>query len=329
MTSKAEHPVYGPSAGLKEITNMGMTCKDARGATDLLERVSYHHLKFGYLVAFKTANADKEWAIPSNYDFSDLIALYNFDSRLKSLCNEVAETFELRLRNYIAQEIGNGAAGGLGFLALESHLNLDPKSNPGIFRDWTNKVSTSMKKSIQGKLISSVNALVYEGEIPLKPEEVPLWSLTEVIEFGKLETLYTLMTDSDRQKVASRFDIGDPSLLDSIIKIIRETRNFGSHYAPLWCQFFNLNKQVSVNVFNMFNGGNYGALMATLLRNEGEGIYEMLSVLSYISKNTSGSDDWKIRMKDHLTSFESLNVPFGLERLGFVYTGWRTSALWS
>lgn len=316
-----------PASVLATITNMGMVCKDQASAYGLLERVSYFHLKYGYLVAFRTPGLGDIWSISPVYEFSDLIELYRFDSDLKGLCNEVAETFELRLRNYVAQEMGGGVAGGLGFDTFHEYLDLSTSAKRGDFKNWKNQAPASMKKSLQGKIISSVNALAHEGETPLRPEQVPLWALTEVIEFGKLEILYGLMKESDKSRIAARFGIKDVDFLDAVIRMIRETRNIVAHYSPLWCQFFNF----SVGNVTVGNGpfkDSYNALVLQMLMGGGPGIYDMLSVLSFISQETNSGEEWRDRMKSHLMSFESLNLPFGLENLGFNDKHWKASALW-
>lgn len=194
-------------------------------ATRMLDYENYYYVINGYKKLFINSTVPNDSYKPGS-SFSEIVALYTFDRRLR----EILLTELLRVEHVIKSRIV--------YVFSESHGHnhtayLRPESfNVNGFTNFkrTNSMIFDMLKLIdkQQKIHGAVKHYMD------KYGYVPLWVLSKVMTFGKLNSFYACMLEEEKTKVAASFNLNSKNF-KNLIDFLANLRNKCAHGERIYC----------------------------------------------------------------------------------------------
>lgn len=189
----------------------------------VLEYENYYCVINGYKSPFITStNPD---VYKTGTLFNEIVALYTFDRRLR----EIIFPELLRIEHVIKSQIINVFSAYHG----NNHMSyLRPESfNSKNFENF---------KRVNGLIFDLIKTI----EVQSKKHEaiahyhnaygfVPLWVLSKIMTFGKVNSFYGIMLNKEKEQVASKFGL-TPKVLKSLIDYLARFRNKCAHGERLY-----------------------------------------------------------------------------------------------
>ena len=160
-----------------------------------------------------------------NSRFEEVVQLYLFDKRLRSLVFATIQDLEVALRTRIIQSFS---------LPYGAFWFMDRT----LFKD--EHIYQSCFESIRKEVFRSNEDFVKEHFIRYnEPSLPPVWKTMEVVSFGVLSKLYCNFQDVQLKKsVAGSFGLPQYTYLESWMKCATVLRNYCAHHARLWNRRF-------------------------------------------------------------------------------------------
>lgn len=177
-----------------------------------IEKYSYYSIINGYKAVFK----DKNNNYKSNTSFEEIFALYEFDKNIKAIFLKFTLEIEVILKSLIANTLAE-EYGVKDYLKLE---NLDENANEDLINDFIAKI----EKEIDDNYIKHPAIKHYKDTYNF----VPPFVLTKILTFGAISRYYSLLKQSDRQKISKYFKLSD-KLLRQILINLTMVRNISAH----------------------------------------------------------------------------------------------------
>lgn len=190
-----------------------------------LKNIGYYHGYKGYRFAGKAANK-----IPLT-DFSQVAALYDFDTQLKALFYSRVMSIETALKNYTLEAVIKDAKSGVFEDIWRTSLT--------DCRSYTNRAYKSAWDRRQ-RLRSEIDGIIYGhrgrdviGHFRDADKDIPIWAIFEVMTLGNFGAFYDCL--DRRVKTDIVRDLGMPFNLDSelrlkeIVYALKDFRNAIAH----------------------------------------------------------------------------------------------------
>lgn len=213
----------------------GMTIEDPAQARHVLERVNYYRLS-GYWYSFREPNHDgtsRSDHFVKGTELSDVVALYDFDERLRTSVFVSLGSIELAFRSMLGHELGrinplihlNPAL--LGPVARKAGSDIEPSQT---YTTWLKRYQKELALSREDFVAH--HKLKYGGQMPI-------WAAVEVMDWGNLAYLYQLAPIDVRDKIAARTGL-NAAQLGSWLKSLNILRNYSAHYARMFNRVYAL-----------------------------------------------------------------------------------------
>ncbi|MBQ9659533.1 MAG: Abi family protein [Clostridia bacterium] len=190
---------------------------DKEKALKNIEKYSYYSIINGYKAVFKDENNNYK----ENTTFEEIFALYEFDKNIKAIflkyILEIEVVIKSLMANILAEEYG-----------VENYLKLDlfdVKADEELVRDFILKI----EKEIEDNYIKHPAIKHYKNTYDF----VPPFVLTKILTFGAISKYYSLLKQSDRQKISKYFKLSD-KLLRQILINLTMVRNISAHSDRLY-----------------------------------------------------------------------------------------------
>lgn len=223
---------------LQTMAARGMHYSDRGVALRALKRVGYYRIS-AYSYPFRAplnlneprggADGRSDAFLPGT-DFSSVLALYDFDRKLRAILADALECLEIGL----AVQIGYVAGKRDPFVHLmrahldEAACSATDRDNPklDVHEGWLQRYDKHQRDARNEDFVKHF-ILNYEGELPI-------WAATEVMSFGSLVRLYSLLQPSDRKKIAKNLGVSDGALLHGWLLSLNVLRNHCAHHGRVW-----------------------------------------------------------------------------------------------
>lgn len=199
-----------------------MDIGDRDKATFLLQQVSYYRLS-GYCYPFREfKNSSRADTFFPGTRLRDVVDLYRFDSRLRTVTFAALTPIELAIRAHLGHELGS----------LDPLIHLNPNKLGVTVGTPKEKKYNSWRKRYDRELESSREDFVnhhkqkYGGNLPV-------WAATEIMDWGSLTYLYELSPRSVQNTISSQCDLTSPQLR-SWLKALNIVRNICAHHGRLF-----------------------------------------------------------------------------------------------
>ena len=208
---------------IAKLKSRGLVFSDVSFAEEFLTCVNYYRLS-GYSLAYEQDHALHTFK--QGTTFEDLVLLYNFDKKLRSILFEGISCFEVSLRTQWAYQVG---------MNLGAHAYTDPVNAIDLqkYKDNLDAILTEYKRS--SELFVKHFQNTYQETLP------PVWVACEVLSLGTLSRLYKNLAYGKAKNDIARFYGIDVALLESWVHCITVLRNHCAHQSRL------VNKNFSIS----------------------------------------------------------------------------------
>lgn len=202
------------------LAGRGMDMGDRDAAVETLRRVNYYRLS-GYWYPFrKQTPSGREDDFYVGARFSDVVALYEFDMRLRAATFAALAPVELAIRALLGHELGR--------IDPCAHLDpsrLGPTARRGDrYSKWVRRYENELKQSREDFV--DHHRQKYGGRLPV-------WAATELMDWGSLTYLYGFSPRDVQDAVAGACELRAPQLT-SWLKALNLVRNTCAHHGRLF-----------------------------------------------------------------------------------------------
>jgi len=198
----------------------GLEIKEGDKASHYLSHISYYRLG----EYWHSMQSDKEeHMFKPNSRFSDVIALYDFDRKLRVLLFGVIEKIEISLRTKLIYHLSH-EIGPWWFQNFELFNN--SRELVKTLYNLEEEISRTKEKPIKNHIKKYKNDLRFP----------PAWKTLEQTSFGALSKLYGNLknTITSKDTIAKEFGAVNHTYLPSWLQSIAQIRNYCAHHSRLW-----------------------------------------------------------------------------------------------
>lgn len=302
------------------LRSRGLVINDRDRAEEMLTRIGYYRLS-GYWYPFRVPDgASRGNRFVAGTTFDQVLALYDMDRRLKLLVLEAVERVEIAMRVQVGYTLGK----------RDPHAHLHPQYLDGKFtrraaNQSTSRYDTWLERVRQAQDRSTEEFVQhfrdnYEGRLPV-------WVVTEIMDFGLLSYLYAGSRRDDRDAIAAHFGVldaqgrGNGAALANWLQVLNYVRNVCAHHSRLWNR--NMTVQVatrhlsSVPMLSHIHGSDASAAHR---------VYASLCVLGFLVRQVAPDQPWCADL--HLPLDTGLAAAKrSATEMGFP-SGWEHQPLW-
>ena len=218
--------IYKPNEELVDLLiSRNMTIINKSWAVKILNHENYYYLINGYNKIFIASTAPEDY-YKDGSTFNELLALYTFDRTLReNLLIELLRVEHIVKSNIISVFSKYHGHDHTAYLRPE---NFNATSFENFRR--TNSMIFDMLKLIESKKKTHGSIKHYMD----KYGYVPLWVLSKVMTFGKLNSFYSCLKNEEKTEIAATFHL-TPKEFKGIIDFIANLRNKCAHGERIYC----------------------------------------------------------------------------------------------
>lgn len=274
------------SEQVKQLRKRGLIIDDDQLAVNYLSNISYYRLR-AYTYPFQD-NTDPmaDHKFKSDYiRFSDIIDLYCFDRRLRSLMFNAIEKIEVAVRAKVIQTYSEATGNSHWFNDQRLYKHKDVRDRNGMLTT----AYDLLVKDIDGEIRRSNEDFIkhYYNKYD-NPPLPPAWMTLEVLSIGTLSKLYQLLKKSPYKKsIAKQFGLNDDRVFANWLHAIAVWRNCCAHHSRVWNRRCIVNLQMPTNVDFPFLD------KRTLKSLHPNKVFTVLCCIKYISNIISPNSDLK------------------------------------
>ena len=207
------------------LVERGMDVGDRDHAAGVLRRINYYRLS-GYWYPFRqqssTGRSDDFYP---GTRLDDVVALYEFDARLRAATFSVLAPIELAFRALLGHELGR----------IDPCAHLNPTLLSPTARDRAGRESESYRRwreSYEWKLGQSREDFVAHHHTKYG-SKLPVWAAVELLDWGALSYLYGFAPRNVQESIAGVCGLSSPQLT-SWLKTLNLLRNSCAHHGRLF-----------------------------------------------------------------------------------------------
>ncbi|MDI9348873.1 MAG: Abi family protein [Candidatus Symbiobacter sp.] len=264
---------------IARLIERGMKINDHERALAVLNRVGFYRLGC-YWFDMRDLHSKKFY---KGATFEDVLAIYEFDKKLRSLLFSAIEDIEIYFRNAVAHHLGQSGA--------YQYLTPEKFYDPSKHSKWMAKYQIELQKSKESFLKKSK-----ENDLPI----LEIWAATQIMSFGTLQFLLKMMVGSDQDEIAKVFKI-ENKILISWLGAINDLRNGTAHFGYLWNRSFKFppkfpNKGLIPSFDDLLNSLQENQKNRTKL-------YSMICIIAHMSEVIDKDSVWPASLCQHLAKF--------------------------
>lgn len=292
---------------------------DPELANQWLASVGYYRLS-GYWYPYRRLQSGhRSDSFTPGVAFADVVALYEFDRKLRTLVHDGMERVEVSLRAHLNETIG-----AIGPLAYLDSSNFRPSFDHS---SWLTTVQKRVDRARRSNEAVRHHDRQYGGRLPI-------WALSEVLDFADVSRLYEGLPARSQWAVSDQLGIRvDSSQLSKAQtqKVLKNhplvrwfeqltiVRNTCAHHARLWNRSF---APVSTAGLRTIPS------LSSLPVGQSERLYGALCVMGELLEVASPGTTWRTKVRD-LVEISFLPIrDRQVAEMGFP-AAWRDDPFWS
>jgi abortive infection bacteriophage resistance protein len=303
MTRRFTKTVTTISQQIAHLTGEGMLIADVKRAEHWLRHVSYYRLS-AYWLPFEHPKGKAGPRFLPGANFDAIIALYEFDRKLRLLVLDAVERVEVALRGSWAYALAK--RGG-----SHGYLNASLYSDRRFFHENLSRLARGVGTSPE-TYIDHYRRTYHDPAMP------PVWMVAEMMSFGQLSRWYSSLDDRAlRNEIARPLGLSE-TILVPLLKHLSTVRNSCAHHARLWNRGFLIRMKLPIKP---------ASLHATLAPLAGPGpamLYNSLVLIRYMLQEVEPASTWL----DQLKALVKTHPVGDLAAMGFP-ADWERRPLWS
>ncbi len=283
---------------LATLKERGMIVENENEVLAQLDSISYFRLASYWRSMEQDHNSHLFYP---NTRFEDVINLYLFDKKLRSLIFVAIQDIEIALRTRVIHHFSMKYG---AFWFMDRSLFKDEAIYNNCLTNLKNELGRSKEDFIQEHFEK------YDT-----PDYPPVWKTLEVVSFGTLSKLYCNMEDVEvKKKVAKDFHLPQYLYLESWIKCASVLRNCCAHHTRLWNRRFPVIPKLPQRLPLQWISNQHIRPVK---------LYAQLCYLAYIEQSINPNSNFRNEVVN-LLSDKPQHI---LKAMGFP-TDWRTETLW-
>lgn len=283
---------------LELLKQRGLLIDDERTAISVLQNISYFRLA-NYWHSMERDKCLHHFKTGSKFD--DVLALYDFDIRLREIVFSAIQKVEIALRSKVVHHFSLCFG---PFWFSDSALFKDK----GIHSLCVGCIENEIRRTKEDFILDYFEKYTS----PIYP---PAWKTIEIISFGTLSKLYCNFADKSVKKiVAEEFGIPQHIILESWLRSIVVLRNYCAHHARIWNRSFSIKPCIPKTLIYPWIGSS---------NCNPSKLYPQLCGIVYLSSAVSSDNDFK----DRLITLINNNSNVDLKAMGFT-AEWGNEPLW-
>lgn len=282
----------------------GLVFDDESEATAYLSNISYYRLR-AYTSPFQENGEDSDHNFTrTDIHFKDIIDLYCFDRRLRSLIFNAIEKVEVAVRAKIVQVYAESSD--------DSHWYNDER----LYRSGYEELIEHIEADVDRSNEDFIKHYKTKYDTPLMP---PSWMALEVVSFAKLSLLFkSLKLDDRKEKITAQFGLKKVAILENWLHAISNLRNCCAHHSRTWNRRFMVSVTLPYDTLHPFMD------RTTIREIRTNKLFAVLSCIAYILDIIGPGSDFKSHIKELLKSDCRL---LDLKDMGFPKY-WQTLPIW-
>lgn len=275
---------------LELLKSRGLIVKDENFAIIKLQHISYYRLS-AYFLPFQSTKDRFDEGIT----FETIIELYHFDKELRILTFSAIEKIEIFLRTSVAYNFSKNHT-PLGYTDSKNFC-CDEKDFEWLMSDITKETSRSKETFVKHFRDSYTD------------EDLPIWMVVEIISFGTLSKLYTMLSAQTEKEILNGINL--PSFVfKNWLHVLSYVRNLSAHHSRLWNRQFVIKAKIPKHK-KEFNG---------IVNDK----YHTFAVMvHYILKAINDTFEFKTELNTLLDKYPQVDR----KAMGFV-DGWEELEVW-
>lgn len=320
-----EKPYLTIDEQLNLLESRGCELGNRESARALLHRVGYYRLS-GYWYPFRESTESDMFV--EGTTLAQVAEIYEFDRKLRLLTLDAIERVEVAMRFQVGHTLGrHGAFAHTDVDALNDEF-AGKSSPPPALSTWRKsqhaKWLEAREREEKRSKADFVQHFKKKYGLPL-----PVWVVTEILDFGGLTHLYAGLTQKDRDNIVASYglldasDVGHGGTLQDWMKNLNYIRNVCAHHSRFWNA--NITQRMSSRSMKPIPELAHISVQDGDNKNMLTRPYASLAVLALITRRINPADDWSPRLRALIT--QSLPPGRRDSEMGFP-TGWHELDLW-
>lgn len=197
------------------INDKHITVVDKENAKDILSRIGYFPLMEGYKHLFRKQNSN---IYKTETTFDEIVNLYYFDEKLRELFLRYLLRIERHLRTLISYYFVECYG-----ISQDEYLNVNNYNNSRKYKNVINKLVVILEKTTNTTDYNYIN--YYRDTYG----NLPLWVTTNVLTFGSLSKMFTVLPQSIKSRICKHFNNINQNQMDSFLSVLTKYRNVCAH----------------------------------------------------------------------------------------------------
>lgn len=249
----------------------------------------------------------------------DVVRLYEFDRKLRTLLHDGIERVEVTLRSHLSNLIG-----ALGPLSYRDQALFRPNFDHAA---WLETARTHAKRARHHSEPIRHHEAKYGGELPI-------WVLTEVLDFADVSKLYDGLLARDQWTIAEQLGV---NIDDSVLSANQRKKAHKVHPLARWFEHLTVLRNTCAHHTRVWNrsftpvstaGLRTIEILRSLPEGQSERLYGALIVMGHLLEGASPGTTWmwKVRtlIEDSFIELPARNVA----EIGFPER-WHEERIWS
>ena len=293
---------------IDRLEQRGLNFSDRKLARNYLQNISYYRLRaYTYPFQNNEPDADHEFLV-DDIDFSDIIDLYVFDRRLRSLVFNELEKIEVAIRTQLSLVYSNKSQDPFWYLDKSWFSRVSEYDFPSLIEDVTDDVKRSNEDFIKH----------YKTKYD-SPEMPPTWMSLEVVSFRTLSQMYKMLNKSpEKKQIALAFGVGNDDVFANWLHAFSNLRNCCAHHSRIWNRRFVVHLKLAYNTSRPFLTAESSKAIKP------NKLFALLSAIKYIADILSPGNSFKQNLIELLNDHHRL---LELREMGFI-SGWQNLPVW-
>ena len=197
------------------INDKHITVVDKENAKDILSRIGYFPLMEGYKHLFRKQNSN---IYKTETTFDEIVNLYYFDEKLRELFLRYLLRIERHLRTLISYYFVECYG-----ISQDEYLNVNNYNNSRKYKNVINKLVVILEKTTN---TTNYNYINYYRDTY---SNLPLWVTTNVLTFGSLSKMFTVLPQSIKSRICKHFNNINQNQMDSFLSVLTKYSNVCAH----------------------------------------------------------------------------------------------------
>ncbi|MBR3564723.1 MAG: Abi family protein [Paludibacteraceae bacterium] len=310
-----KHPI-SIAEQIAKLEARGLNFDDKQLAAKYLGNISYYRLR-AYTYPYQN-NVDPDsdhHFMRDDITFQDIIDLYVFDRRLRSLIFNELEKVEVAVRTKLSQIYSESTGDSHWYedkSLYDSAAFAIQMDGDTLFDDISDDIVGDVDRSNEDFIKHYYNK--YN-----EPDMPPSWMTMEVISFGTLSRLYKLLkTSNEKKAIANAFGIANVELFANWLHAFSGLRNCCAHHSRIWNRRFMVHIKMPYNTTYSFMSK---ADAVDIKQNK---LFALLTALKYIVDIISPDNNFKNNLLHLLADNHRL---LSLKEMGFP-DNWKRLPVW-